>query len=117
VEQVSWDDTQEFIRKLNEKMRGGGYTYRLPTEAEWECPCRAGATSEQECSYRFYVDKGTNGLCSEQANFDGRNPAGNAPQGKFMQHTTRVGAYPSNKLGLYDMHGNVRTYPNNPEAR
>src|ERR1700693_2925959 len=33
VEQVSWDDAQAFIKKLNEKEKGGGYLYRLPTEA------------------------------------------------------------------------------------
>ena len=40
VEQVSWNDCQEFIRKLNQKE--GGTKYRLPTEAEWEYACRAG---------------------------------------------------------------------------
>jgi formylglycine-generating enzyme required for sulfatase activity/tRNA A-37 threonylcarbamoyl transferase component Bud32 len=107
VEQVSWDDVQEFIKKLNEKERGRGYLYRLPTEAEWEYACRGGATSKEECSYHFYVGKPSNDLSSEQANFDGNEPAGNAPKGKFLQRTTRVGAYPPNKLGLYDMHGNV----------
>ena len=45
VENVSWDDAQEFIKKLNEKEVGRGYLYRLPSEAEWEYACRAGATS------------------------------------------------------------------------
>ena len=40
VEQVSWNDCQEFIRKLNQ--REGSGVYRLPTEAEWEYGCRAG---------------------------------------------------------------------------
>ncbi len=107
VEQVSWDDAQEFIRKLNEKERGRGYLYRLPTEAEWEYACRGGATSEEECSYHFYFDQPTNDLSSERANFNGNYPGGNAPKGKYLARTTRVGAYPSNKLGLCDMQGNV----------
>jgi formylglycine-generating enzyme required for sulfatase activity len=107
VETVSWDDAQEFIRRLNERERGRGYLYRLPTEAEWEYACRGGATSEEECSYHFYFDKPTNILSSGQANFDGSFPVGKAPKGPYLQRTTRVGAYPSNKLGLCDMHGNV----------
>jgi formylglycine-generating enzyme required for sulfatase activity/tRNA A-37 threonylcarbamoyl transferase component Bud32 len=107
VEMVSWTDAQEFIKKLNEKERGRGHWYRLPTEAEWEYACRGGAVSEEECSYHFYFDKPANDLSSEQANFNGTSPFGNAPHGKYLQRTTRVGAYPSNKLGLCDMHGNV----------
>lgn len=107
VESVSWDETQEFIRKLNEKERSSGYLYRLPTEAEWEYACRGGATSEEECSYHFYFDKPTNDLSSEQANFNGNFPGGKASRGKVLGRPTRVGAYPPNKLGLCDMNGNV----------
>jgi formylglycine-generating enzyme required for sulfatase activity len=107
VESVSWDDVQEFLKKLNEKERGKGYLYRLPTEAEWEYACRGGATSEEECSYHFYFDRPTNDLSSEQANFNGEFPFGKAPKGKYLGRPTRVGAYPANKLGLCDMHGNV----------
>jgi formylglycine-generating enzyme required for sulfatase activity len=107
VESASWDDAQEFIRRLNEKERGRGYLYRLPTEAEWEYACRGGATSEAECSHHFYIDKPTDDLSSAQANFNGNWPFGEAPGGKYLGRTSRVGAYPSNKLGLCDMHGNV----------
>jgi formylglycine-generating enzyme required for sulfatase activity len=107
VESVSWDEAQEFIRRLNERERGRGYVYRLPTEAEWEYACRGGATSEEECSYHFYFDKPTNDLSSKQANFNGNYPFGKAPTGKRLGRTSRVGAYPSNRLGLCDMHGNV----------
>ena len=69
VEKVSWDDAQEFIKKLNEREKGNGWLYRLPTEAEWEYACRGGATSEEECSYHFYFDKPTNESSPEQANF------------------------------------------------
>jgi formylglycine-generating enzyme required for sulfatase activity len=107
VETVSWDDAQEFIRRLNEKERGRGYLYRLPTEAEWEYACRGGASSLEECSHHFYFDKPTDDLSSEQANFNGEFPFGKAPKGKNLGRPSRVGAYPSNKLGLCDMHGNV----------
>jgi serine/threonine protein kinase/formylglycine-generating enzyme required for sulfatase activity len=107
VEMVSWDDAQAFIKKLNEKERGSGFCYRLPSVAEWEYACRGGATSEEECSYHFYFDKPTNDLSSEQANFNGNIPCGKALKGKYVGRTTRVGAYLPNKLGLCDMHGNV----------
>ena len=107
IEQVSWNHTQHFIKKLNEKENGNGYLYRLPMSAEWEYACRGGATSEDECSFHFYFAKPTNDLSSDQANFWGEDPFGNAPKGPFLIRTTKVGSYKPNKLGLYDMHGNV----------
>jgi formylglycine-generating enzyme required for sulfatase activity len=116
VEQVSWEDAQEFIKWLNKKERGGGYWYRLPTEAEWEYACRGGATSEQECSYHFYLDKPSNDLSSAQANFNGNFPGGKAPKGQFLGRPTRVGSYPPNKLRLCDMHGNVWQWTSSSEG-
>ena len=107
VESVSWDDCQEFIEKLNEVEKGNGWVYRLPREAEWEYACRGGATSEEDCSYCFYLSKPTNDLSSKDANFDGEFPGGNGEKGSFLKRTTTVGSYAPNKLGLYDMHGNV----------
>jgi formylglycine-generating enzyme required for sulfatase activity len=107
VEMVSWDDAQEFLKRLNASEKKSGWAYRLPTEAEWEYACRGGATSKEECSFDFYFDKPTNDLSSREANFHGEFPAGNAPKGPNLGRTSKVGSYPPNKLGLYDMHGNV----------
>jgi formylglycine-generating enzyme required for sulfatase activity len=114
VESVSWNDVQEFIKKLNEKEGRSGYLYRLPSEAEWEYACRGGATSKEECSHHFYFDKPIDSLSSEQANFNGQ--FGKAKQGKYLGRPSRVGAYPSNKLGLCDMHGNVWQWCSDLEA-
>jgi formylglycine-generating enzyme required for sulfatase activity len=107
VEMVSWNDAQAFLKELNEREKGRGWVYRLPTEAEWEYACRGGATSKEECSFDFYFDKPTNDLASHQANFYGDFPAGNAAKGPILGRTAKVGSYAPNKLGLYDMHGNV----------
>jgi Sulfatase-modifying factor enzyme 1/HEAT repeats len=107
VENVSWDDVQEFIKKLNERQKGRGWTYRLPSEAEWEYACRGAATSKEGCSYNFYLDQPTNDLSSKEANFGGYSPAGKAERGPNLGRPTTVGFHKPNKLGLYDMHGNV----------
>jgi formylglycine-generating enzyme required for sulfatase activity len=107
VENVSWNDAQEFIKKLNEKEKRKGYQYRLPSETEWEYACRGGGTSEEECSYHFYFAKPTNDLSSKAANFNGEYPFGKADKGPYLGRTTKVGSYPPNKVGLLDMHGNV----------
>jgi formylglycine-generating enzyme required for sulfatase activity len=97
VEQVSWDDAQEFIKKLN--ARNDGYEYRLPSEAEWEYACRAGTTTAFA-----YGDT----LNSSQANFDGSPWYNLYPSTKlWLQKTATVGSYRPNAWGLYDMHGNV----------
>jgi formylglycine-generating enzyme required for sulfatase activity len=93
---VSWNDAQEFVRKLN--ALNDGYTYRLPTEAEWEFACRAGTTTE----FAF-----GDSLSSARANFDGNAPYGGAAKGVVRQKTIAVGSFRPNAFGLYDMHGNV----------
>ena len=82
VTDVSWEDCQEFIKKLNAKTNGG---YRLPTEAEWEYACRAGTTT----AYSVGAS-----LTNTEANIAGES-------------IKEVGSYKPNAFGLYDMHGNV----------
>ncbi len=98
VVRVSWNDAKQFIQKLNS--RNDGFSYRLPSEAEWEYAARAGTTTP------FGIGDGKN-LSSSQANFDGGSPYGNAAKGKNLASTTNVGSYRPNKWGLYDMHGNA----------
>ncbi len=98
VTNVSWDDCQEFIKKLNAKTKGG---YRLPTEAEWECAARAGTTTE----YSF-GDSITPKDSNYNHNFISIKEVGNQyQQGKIKP--IAVGIYKPNAFGLYDMHGNI----------
>jgi formylglycine-generating enzyme required for sulfatase activity len=95
VERVSWDDCQEFVKKLREKDKR---PYRLPTEAEWEYACRAGTTTPFSCGETISTD---------QANYDGHFSYGKGKKGVKSGKTTPVGSFPANPWGLYDMHGNV----------
>jgi formylglycine-generating enzyme required for sulfatase activity len=95
VEKVSWDDCQEFCKKLAER---DGKRYRLPTEAEWEYACRAGTTTP----FHFGAT-----ISTDQANYDGNYTYGKGKKGKYREETTPVGSFPANAWGLYDMHGNV----------
>ena len=87
VEQVSWNDCQEFIRKLNAKGQG---TFRLPTEAEWEYACRAGSRT------RFCFGDSDSDL--GEYGWYGSNWGGTTHSG---------GQKRPNAWGLYDIHGNV----------
>ena len=87
VDSVSWKDAQAFIKKLNEK--NDGYTYRLPSEAEWEYAARARTETrffwgddEEEKTWQFYAHSND-------------------------QTTVKAGSYLPNPFGLYDMSGNV----------
>jgi len=82
VENISWEDCQEFIKKLNAKTKGG---YKLPTESEWEYACRAGTSTAYSFGESITID---------DANINGSN-------------IKAVGSYNPNAFGLYDMHGNA----------
>ena len=96
VENVSWNDAQDFIRKLNNQERTD--KYRLPTEAEWEYAARAGTTTP------FYT-----GYClsTDQANYNGIFYPYPCPKGEYRGKTVRVASFAPNAWGLYDMYGNV----------
>jgi formylglycine-generating enzyme required for sulfatase activity len=84
VEQVSWDDVQTFIQKLNAQT---GKNYRLPSEAEWEYACRAGQSSN------YCGGDNVDSVAWHGGNSDSK--------------THPVGGKQANAWGLYDMSGNV----------
>jgi len=98
VETVSWDDAQEFCRKLSQKE---GKTYRVPTEAEWEYACRAETTTPFSFGETISTD---------QANYDGNQTYGSGVKGQYRAKTVTVGNFRPNAFGLYDMHGNVNEW-------
>ena len=100
VEQVSWDDVQIFLSRLNasEQAAGrlpNGWSYVLPTESQWEYACRAGTTT----AYSWGDD--INATWANY-NWDGAHNTRN----DFKQ-TRDVGQYAANPWGFFDMHGNV----------
>jgi formylglycine-generating enzyme required for sulfatase activity len=101
VENVSWEEANEFCDKLSKLESGQGRRYRLPTEAEWEYACRAGARAHRIFHFG-------NSLSSAQANFNGTHSFGRADKGRWLERTRGVGRdHRPNDFGLYDMHGNV----------
>jgi formylglycine-generating enzyme required for sulfatase activity len=99
VERVSWIDCQAFLTKLNELDSSPGWVYRLPTEAEWQYACRGGSMNDpSEGKFEFYTTSPTNTLTPDDANIQ-HSLGWNRP--------CRVGLFSPNKLGLYDMHGNI----------
>jgi len=94
VEQVSWDDCQGFVAKLQEK--APGQTFRLPSGAEWEYACRAGSTGD-------YCYGDGEGALAEYAWY--------VSNANYRPH--QVGQKKPNAWGLYDMHGNVSEWCDN----
>jgi formylglycine-generating enzyme required for sulfatase activity len=90
VEQVSWEDCQKFLGKLNAKVGSGAGKFQLPSEAQWEHACRAGSKTR----YCFGDDASKLGDYAwyEKNSDDKTHPAGEKKP---------------NTWGLYDVHGNV----------
>lgn len=93
VEHVSWSHAQRFSEKLTAlpAESEAGRRYRLPTEAEWEYACRAGTVGSYNTG---------ESLESHQARL--ATTSRSSPK-----QTARVGTYPPNAWGVFDMHGNV----------
>ncbi|MFP5284579.1 MAG: SUMF1/EgtB/PvdO family nonheme iron enzyme [Thermoanaerobaculia bacterium] len=92
VTEVSWKDTQKFLRRLNQREPGAGY--RLASEAEWEYAARGGSPTD----FSFGDDP-------DELYLHGNCKSENLPDGH--DGLALVGSYRPNPWGLYDMHGNV----------
>jgi formylglycine-generating enzyme required for sulfatase activity/uncharacterized protein YjbI with pentapeptide repeats len=95
VEQVSHDDIQIFLTRLNAQEAGNipeGWAYVLPTEAQWEYACRAGTTTAYSWG---------DSITANDANWNHGNDA---------NQTEDVGQYSANPWGFFDMHGNVKEW-------
>ena len=100
VEHVSWNDCQEFLKKLNAlpEVKESGLFFRLPTEAEWDYACRAGSTGDY-CKLTDGTEINESSL-GEVAWYE-KNAQG---------QTHPVGKKKPNAFGLYDIHGNVEEW-------
>jgi formylglycine-generating enzyme required for sulfatase activity len=105
IECVSWNDAVEFCQKLWQET---SREYRLPTEAEWEYACGAGAQTPFYFGETITTDltnyRGTDSEWNRQVVLGNY---GKGSKGEYRQSTTDVGKFPPNAFGLYDMHGNV----------
>jgi formylglycine-generating enzyme required for sulfatase activity len=92
---VSWEQARTYCAWLSGET---GKRYRLPSEAEWECACRAGTTTP------FWWGAT---ITPEQANYDGNNAYNGEAKGVYRKMTVPVEEFLPNPFGLYQMHGNV----------
>ena len=93
VEQVSWEDVQNFLQQLNSMLPD--MKARLPTEVEWESACRAG--SDTPFSFGEQIKP-------EQVNF---NTSSDGWEELYRRRPVPVRSLPANAWGFYEMHGNL----------
>ena len=99
VVNVSWNDVQQYLQWLSATT---GYSYRLPSEAEWEYAARYAALGRYP---------GGDCLSLVEANFDDFVAAAGCPTAKLSRgQPVAVGSFPPNPLGLHDMLGNVHEW-------
>jgi formylglycine-generating enzyme required for sulfatase activity len=122
VEQVSWNDAQEFCQKLSQKT---GKKYRLPSEAEWEYACRAGTTTQYYFgddanklgNYAWFGDNSGGRQIDTLKLWKDLNEDGNKYLAKLQENNNQthpVGYFVANGFGLHDMHGNVWEWCQDP---
>lgn len=97
VEQLSWDGVSRFLSRLDEML--SGVRVSLPTEAEWEYACRAGANEA--------FSWGNDTITPQQANYNGSYAYAGGVTGEYRGKTVPVKSFAPNAWGLYQMHGNV----------
>ncbi len=108
VENVSWDEVQELIEKVNASE--DGYQYRLPTEAEWEYAARAGSNGQNQKNLNDVAWTGDNSGLQQLDSMDIWNNDKPNYKNRLLANgsqTHPVGQKKPNKWGLYDMQGNV----------
>lgn len=117
VESVSWHEAKAFCTRLNALLEDSlpeGYSFDLPTGAQWEHACLAGNNSDYSFGKR---------ISYKDANFDARScllpklifQGIFGPKDIFRRGTVPVKSFPSNKFGLFEMHGNVCEWCRDPE--
>lgn len=108
VDNVSWDEVQEFLKKLN--AMNDGYNYRLPTESEWEYACRAGTAGDfagdLDLMAWYANNSGRQRLDADELWSTNRDDYARKMSDNGNE-THPVGQKQPNAFGLYDMHGNA----------
>ena len=114
VEIVSWVDAVEFCQRLSQQV---GQEFRLPSEAEWEYACRSHCSTDANTPETLPPFHCGATITTDLANYRGTDydyggqlvsgSYGAGSKGIYREQTTKVGSFPPNAFGLYDLHGNV----------